>query len=55
MKKIQNEHMIPNPILDLVQSIYNTKNKNTKESLIIRLEEINKFCTDVLLDINKKR
>ena len=55
MKKQQNEHLIPVPILDLVQSIYTSRNPNIKETLIFRLEEINKFCSEVLTEINKKR
>lgn len=47
--------MIPNPILDLVKSIYEARNRNVKETLIVRLEEINKFCSEVLLDVNKKK
>lgn len=55
MKKFQNEHLIPSPLLDLVKSIYAAKNPNFRETLIFRLEEINKFCSEVLMDVNKKK
>ena len=55
MKKPLNEHVIPTPLLDLVKQIYEVKNINTKQILIDRLRDINDFCTDILVDLNKKK
>jgi hypothetical protein len=53
--KINMPLTVPAPVLDLAQNILSANNPNYKQSLIIRMEDIKKFCEEVLAEANKRK
>ena len=53
--KINTPITVPAPVTDLAQSILTATNPNYKQSLMIRMEDIKKFCEQVLAEANKRK
>jgi len=43
-----NMHMIPQPVIDCAENLFNTKQEHLKQSYIVRLETIRDYCNQVL-------
>jgi len=53
MKK-NNLHMVPQPVIDCAENITSSRNPNTRDMYIVRLEAIRDYCDEVLKSIPAK-
>jgi len=49
-----NLHMIPQPVIDCAENLFNTRQDHLKQTYIARLETIRDYCENVLKEANSR-
>lgn len=49
-----NLHLVPQPVIDCAENLFNTKQDHLKQTYIARIETIRDYCEDVLKKSNSR-